>query len=69
MPIALGQNRMLIAALGVSLGVHALLLAVRFVDPERLRLRATDPALEVILVNARSPARDRKSTRLNSSHT
>jgi len=48
---------MLIAALGVSLGVHALLLAVRFVDPERLRLRATDPALEVILVNARSPAR------------
>jgi protein TonB len=57
MPIALGQNRMLIAALGVSLGVHALLLAVRFVDPERLRLRATDPALEVILVNARSPAR------------
>jgi len=48
---------MLVAALGVSLGVHALLLAVRFVDPERLRLRATDPALEVILVNARSPAR------------
>ena len=48
---------MLIAALGVSLGVHALLLAVRFVDPERLRLRATDPALEVILVNARSPVR------------
>jgi protein TonB len=51
------QNRMLMIALGASFAVHALALAVRFVDPERLRLRSTDPALEIILVNARSPAK------------
>src|SRR5512137_997678 len=51
------SNRVLLIALGVSLAVHALALAVRFVDPDRLRFRATDPALEVILVNARSPQR------------
>jgi len=51
------QHRMLLAALGVSIAVHALALAVRFVDPDKLRLRATDPTLEVILVNARSQAR------------
>jgi len=51
------QNRMLVIALGVSLGVHALALAIRFVDPETLRLRSTDPAMEIILVNARSPVR------------
>lgn len=51
------QNRMLAIALGASLVVHALALAVRFVDPDLLRLRSTDPSLEVILVNARSQAR------------
>jgi len=51
------NNRMLAFALGVSLTVHVLALAVRFVDPALLRLRSTDPALEIILVNARSLAR------------
>jgi len=51
------HNRTLVMALGVSLAVHVLALAVRFVDPEKLRLRATDPALEIILVNARSALR------------
>jgi len=51
------QNRMLAIALGVSLAVHALALAIRFVDPATLRLRSTDPALEIILVNARSQVR------------
>jgi len=51
------KNRMLVTALGVSLAVHALALAVRFVDPARLRLRSTDPSLEIILVNARSLVR------------
>jgi protein TonB len=50
----LQHNRMLLAAIAVSLAVHALALAVRFVDPESLRLRSTDPSLEIILVNARS---------------
>lgn len=57
MPPLPQNNRMLAVALGVSLGVHALALAVRFVDPELLRMRSTDPALEIILVNARSQAR------------
>jgi len=48
---------MLTIALGASLAVHALALAVRFVDPDLLRLRSTDPSLEVILVNARSQSR------------
>ena len=51
------KNRMLVIALGVSAAVHALALAVRFVDPELLRMRSTDPALEIILVNSRSSAR------------
>jgi protein TonB len=51
------NNRTLVIALGVSLAVHVLALAVRFVDPELLRLRSTDPALEIILVNARSQVR------------
>jgi len=54
------QNRMLVVALGASLAVHVLALAIRFVDPEMLRLRSTDPALEIILVNARSQARPSK---------
>lgn len=57
MPFAQRQNRVLMIALAVSIAAHALALAVRFVDPELLRFRATDPALEIILVNARSQAR------------
>lgn len=53
----LPKNRTLVIALGVSLAVHALALALRFVDPELLRMRSTDPALEIILVNARSQVR------------
>lgn len=47
-------NRTLMTALAASCGVHVVALAVRFVDPEFLRVRSSDPALEVILVNARS---------------
>jgi protein TonB len=41
-------------ALLVSVGVHAALLTVRFVDPERFNRVFRDTPLEVILVNARS---------------
>lgn len=44
-------------AFAVSLGLHATALAIRFVDPEFLRVRSTDPPLEIILVNARSEVR------------
>ena len=42
------------AALLVSLGVHAGLLAVHFTDPQVLQRAFSDQPLEVILVNARS---------------
>lgn len=41
-------------ALLVSVGVHAALLTVRFVDPQRFERFFQDTPLEVILVNARS---------------
>ena len=41
-------------ALGLSLGAHASVLAVRFIDAELLRRRTSDTPLEIILVNARS---------------
>lgn len=41
-------------ALGISILVHAALLTVRFVDPERFNRVFQDTPLEVILVNARS---------------
>lgn len=44
-------------AFAVSLGLHATVLAIHFVDPEFLRVRSTDPPLEIILVNARSEVR------------
>lgn len=50
-------NRFLMGALGVSLGAHASVLAIRFVDPEFLRVRSSDTPLEIILVNARSDVR------------
>lgn len=44
-------------ALGVSILVHAALLTVRFVDPERFNRIFQDTPLEVILVNAKSSER------------
>ncbi len=41
-------------ALGVSIAFHAVLLTVRFVDPERFNRVLQDTPLEVILVNAKS---------------
>lgn len=41
-------------ALGISIAFHAVLLTVRFVDPERFNRVFQDTPLEVILVNARS---------------
>jgi protein TonB len=44
-------------ALGVSVAVHAVLLAVRFVDPEGFNRVFEDTPLEVILVNAHANER------------
>ncbi|WP_247596850.1 TonB C-terminal domain-containing protein [Hydrogenophaga sp. PAMC20947] len=48
-------------ALAVSVGVHALLLTVRFVDPENFNRVFQDTPLEVILVNAKSDERPDKA--------
>ena len=49
-------------ALGVSVAVHAVLLTVRFVDPESFNRVFQDTPLEVILVNARSNEKPDKAT-------
>ena len=41
-------------ALGISVAVHAVLLTVRFVDPESFNRVFEDTPLEVILVNAKT---------------
>ena len=48
-------------ALGVSVAIHALLLTVRFVDPERFNRVFEDTPLEVILVNAKTSERPEKA--------
>lgn len=48
-------------ALGVSILVHAALLTVRFVDPERFNRIFQDTPLEVILVNAKSTEKPDKA--------
>jgi protein TonB len=47
------ENRFLLIAIGASLLAHGTLLAVHFVAPQPPPLKATDPGLEVILVNAK----------------
>ncbi len=54
---ALAANKVLAGAFALSLAVHVAVLAIRFVDPEFLRVRASEPPLEIILVNARSDLR------------
>ncbi len=48
-------------ALGASIAVHAVLLSVRFVDPESFNRVFEDTPLEVILVNARSNEKNDKA--------
>ena len=48
-------------ALGASVAVHAVLLTVRFVDPEGFNRIFQDTPLEVILVNARTNERPDKA--------
>ncbi len=57
-------NKVLTGAFAVSIGLHAAVLAVRFVDPEFLRVRSSDPPLEIILVNSRSESKPTKAEAL-----
>lgn len=49
----LSQLSPLPIAIAVSVVLHALLLMVRFVDPDAFVMKPSDPSLEVILVNAK----------------
>lgn len=55
-------------ALGASLAVHAALLTVRFIDPERFNRVFEDTPLEVILVNARTNDKPDKAQALAQSN-
>jgi len=57
-------NRNLILALGISLMLHGGLLMVRFVAPEAIRFKPTDPGLEVVLVNTRHDSKPVKAEAL-----
>lgn len=57
---ALLTDKPLVVALTVSIGLHISVLAIRFVDPELLRVRSSDPPLDIILVNAKSETRPGK---------
>ncbi|MGE5665093.1 MAG: energy transducer TonB [Betaproteobacteria bacterium] len=58
------SDRLLLAALAISVGVHAALLAVRFVDPELFTVRSLEPPLEIVLVNAKSDTKPGKAQAL-----
>jgi len=57
-------DKVLVMALTVSIGLHMTVLAVRFIDPDFMRVRSTDPPLDIVLVNARSVARPAKAEAL-----
>jgi periplasmic protein TonB len=61
---ALLADKVLVMALTVSIGLHITVLAIRFVDPELLRFRSSDPPLEIILVNAKSESAPGKAEAL-----
>jgi protein TonB len=55
------QDRLLGAALGLSLALHAALLSVHFRFPGGMRAKHESPPLEVVLVNAKSKERPARS--------
>jgi protein TonB len=56
-PFPGGPDRILGAALGFSVLLHAIVLAVHFKVPERLLRQQSEPRLEVVLVNAKTRER------------
>jgi protein TonB len=58
------QDRVLGAAIGLSLALHAGLLSMHFKFPDTLRWKAPDHSLEVVLVNAKSKERPAKADAL-----
>jgi len=67
MPL-LGKDRVLGAALGISLAVHAVLMAVHFKLPDSLLWKPTAQPLEVVLVNAKTRERPSRADLLAQSN-
>src|SRR5205823_9724086 len=59
--IPAGNDRVLAMALGTSIVLHAVLLAVHFKFPAALRWQAPEPRMEVVLVNAKTRERPSKA--------
>ena len=55
--IPAGNDRVLAMAIGTSIVLHAALLAVHFKFPAALRWQASEPRMEVVLVNAKTRER------------
>src|SRR5437879_7927127 len=55
--IPAGNDRVLAMAIGTSIVLHAVLLAVHFKFPAALRWQASEPRMEVVLVNAKTRER------------
>lgn len=62
------DSSLLVKCLLLSLLLHALLLAVRIVQPAAFDIYRTDQALDVVLVNARSAKAPRAPTALAQAH-
>jgi protein TonB len=54
-------DRVLGAALGLSIALHAMLMAVHFKFPDAMRWKADSPPLEVVLVNAKTKEKPSKA--------
>lgn len=63
-PSSILGDKFLMAAFALSLGAHAAVLAVRFIDPEALRWRQSAPQLEIVLVNAKGDTAPTKAEAL-----
>jgi protein TonB len=59
--IPAGNDRLLAMALGTSIVLHAVLLAVHFKFPAALRWQSSEPRMEVVLVNAKTRERPSKA--------
>ena len=55
--IPVGNDRVLAYAVGASIVLHGILLAVHFKIPDRLLAKMSEPRLEVVLVNAKTKER------------
>jgi protein TonB len=56
-----GNDRVLAIAIGASIVIHGIALAVHFKLPERLLAKASEPRIDVVLVNAKTKERPSKA--------